>query len=69
MNVGYARVSTSSQNLAKFLEDKNFNLKVIQQNINATTPAGRLLLLNVPQFNSIWNILPVAKICSKNKRL
>jgi len=71
MNVGYARVSTSSQNLenqidqlkssgcekifsekrsvidlhntAKFLENKDVNLKVLHQNIDTTSPAGRLL--------------------------
>jgi DNA invertase Pin-like site-specific DNA recombinase len=38
-----ARSVIDLQNIAKFLEDKNVNLKVIQQNIDTTTPAGRLL--------------------------
>ena len=38
-----ARSVIDLQNIAKFLEDKNVDLKVIQQNIDTTTPAGRLL--------------------------
>ena len=38
-----ARSVIDLQNIAKFLEDKNVDLKVIQQNIYTTTPAGRLL--------------------------
>jgi len=38
-----ARSVIDLQNIAKFLEDKNVNLKVIQQNIDTTIPAGRLL--------------------------
>ena len=38
-----ARSVIDLHNIAKFLEDKNVDLKVIQQNIDTTTPAGRLL--------------------------
>jgi DNA invertase Pin-like site-specific DNA recombinase len=38
-----ARSVIDLQNIAKTLEDKNVDLKVIQQNIDTTTPAGRLL--------------------------
>ena len=38
-----ARSVIDLQNIANFLEDKNVNLKVINQNIDTTTPAGRLL--------------------------
>ncbi len=38
-----ARSVIDLQNIAKFLEDKEVDLKVIQQNIDTTTPAGRLL--------------------------
>ncbi len=38
-----ARSVIDLQNIAKFLEDKNVDLKVIHQNIDTTTPAGRLL--------------------------
>jgi len=38
-----ARSVIDLQNIAKFLEDKNVDLKVIQQNIDTTSPAGRLL--------------------------
>ena len=38
-----ARSVINLQNIAKLLEDKNVDLKVIQQNIDTTTPAGRLL--------------------------
>jgi len=38
-----ARSVIDLQNIAKFLEDKSVDLKVIQQNIDTTTPAGRLL--------------------------
>nr|WP_255550565.1 recombinase family protein [Sulfurimonas aquatica] len=38
-----ARSVIDLQNIAKFLEDKNVDLKVIQQNIDTTTLAGRLL--------------------------
>jgi DNA invertase Pin-like site-specific DNA recombinase len=38
-----ARSVIDLQNIAKSLEDKNVDLKVIQQNIDTTTPAGRLL--------------------------
>ena len=38
-----ARSVIDLQNIAKYLEDKNVDLKVIHQNIDTTTPAGRLL--------------------------
>jgi len=38
-----ARSVIDLHNIAKFLEDKNVDLKVIHQNIDTTTPAGRLL--------------------------
>jgi len=38
-----ARSVIDLQNIAKFLEDKKVDLKVMQQNIDTTTPAGRLL--------------------------
>jgi len=38
-----ARSVIDLQNIAKSLENKNVDLKVIQQNIDTTTPAGRLL--------------------------
>ena len=38
-----ARSVIDLQNIAKYLEDKSVDLKVIQQNIDTTTPAGRLL--------------------------
>ena len=38
-----ARSVIDLQNIAKFLEEKNVNLKVLNQNIDTTSPSGRLL--------------------------
>jgi DNA invertase Pin-like site-specific DNA recombinase len=38
-----ARSVIDLQNIAKFLEDKDVGLKVLHQNIDTTSPAGRLL--------------------------
>ena len=50
-----ARSVIDLHNIAKFLQNKDVNLKVLHQNIDTTSPSGRLLFIMLDAIRDLIN--------------